>query len=259
MVSRIVNAVRGNLVAWLALFVAMGGTSLAANHYLINSTKQISPKVLKKLKGNRGAAGAQGAPGAPGARGSAGATGATGATGTVDTSKFFSKTESDGKYLGKGEQAADSAKLAGVAASGYTSGEGSQGGRFLEMVNHGKEENFLAVPGIGELSLECLTEPTKATNATLTEHAGSPVFLTWGSVPDKQVPRMETAVLKEGGPTSLTQTFAPAENGTGQMIIQASGDLSTSVHTYATITVSAAVTEGVCRFQGNYTVAQQRF
>jgi hypothetical protein len=250
MITRVVTVIRGNLVAWLALFVALGGTSLAASHFVITSTKQISPKVIKKLKGNRGATGP---------RGLTGPLGPTGATGTVNTTAFFNRTESDGRYLGKGEQAADSAKLAGVAASGYTTGEGSQGGRWIELVNHAKEPNFLAVPGIGELGMECLTEPTKATNVTLTQHAGSAVFLTWGSVPDKQVPRMETAVLKEGVPTSLTQTFAPAENGTGQMTIQASAGLATAVHTYATITVSASVTEGFCRFQANYTVAQQRF
>jgi len=49
-----------NVVATLALVFAMTGGALAASHYLINSTKQISPKVLKKLKGNRGAAGARG-------------------------------------------------------------------------------------------------------------------------------------------------------------------------------------------------------
>ena len=92
----------------------------------------------------------------------------------------------------------------------------------------------------------------------LTQQAGSAVFLTWGSYPEKQPTRMETAVLKETGALDA-QSFGPTENGTGQMIIQASGGLATSVHTYATITVSASVTEGVCRFQANYTVSQQRF
>jgi hypothetical protein len=241
-----------NVVATLALLFAMSGGALAANHYLINSTKQINPKVIKKLKGNRGARGAQGVAG-PG-----GLVGPKGATGTLDSSNFFSKTESDGRYLGKGEQAADSAKLAGVAASGYTTGEGTQGGRWLEMVNNGKEENFLAVPGIGELALECATELAKATNVQLTEHAGSPVFLTWGSYPEGQPTKMKTDVLKAGH-TSDVETFGPTEKGTGQMIIQATANLSTSVHTFATITVSASVTENVCRFQANYTVAQQRF
>ena len=145
-----------------------------------------------------------------------------------------------------------------MPASGYTTGEGSQGGRWLEMVNKATEPNFLSVPGIGELSLECLTTPVRSTAVQLTQQAGSAVFLTWGSYPEKQPTRMETAVLKETGALDA-QSFGPTENGTGQMIIQASGGLATSVHTYATITVSASVTEGVCRFQANYTVSQQRF
>ncbi len=231
-----------NVIASLALVFSMSGAAVAANHYLIKSTKQINPKVLKKLKGSRGAQGP---------------VGPQGATGSPNTANFFSKGESDGRYLGKGETAADSTKLAGVAASGYTTGEGSQGGRWIEMVNAAKEENFLFVPGIGELSLECATAP-KATNLTLTEHAGSSVFLTWGSYPKEQATRMETAVLTEGAP-SLTQTFANGEGGTGQMIIQASAGLTTPVHTYATITVSLSVTGSFCRDQANYTVSQQRF
>jgi len=41
------------VVACLALFVASTGTSIAASHYLITSTKQIKPSVLKSLKGRR--------------------------------------------------------------------------------------------------------------------------------------------------------------------------------------------------------------
>jgi hypothetical protein len=38
-----------NVTATVALVFAMTGGALAANHYLLTSTKQISPKVLKKL------------------------------------------------------------------------------------------------------------------------------------------------------------------------------------------------------------------
>jgi hypothetical protein len=67
-----------NVVATLALVFAMSGGALAANHYLINSTKQINPKVLKKLKGR---AGVNGAPGAPGAQGKVGPLGKEGSIG----------------------------------------------------------------------------------------------------------------------------------------------------------------------------------
>ena len=39
-----------NVAATLALVFAMSGGAPAANHYLITSTNQISPKVLKELK-----------------------------------------------------------------------------------------------------------------------------------------------------------------------------------------------------------------
>jgi hypothetical protein len=78
-----------NVVATLALVFAMSGGALAANHYLINSTKQINPKVLKSLKGNAGKAGANGATGAAGATGPAGSTGATGATGAAGSAVAF--------------------------------------------------------------------------------------------------------------------------------------------------------------------------
>jgi hypothetical protein len=73
-----------NVTATIALFFAMSGGALAAKHYLINSTKQINPKVLKALKGNvgaRGAAGATGAPGAPGGTGKEGPRGQEGKEG----------------------------------------------------------------------------------------------------------------------------------------------------------------------------------
>ncbi len=71
-----------NVAATLALVFAMGGSAAAATHYLITSSKQISPKVLKELKGRQGATGSPGAAGTPGATGPTGATGAPGATGT---------------------------------------------------------------------------------------------------------------------------------------------------------------------------------
>jgi hypothetical protein len=68
-------------IATLALVFAMTGGAYAASKYLITSTKQISPKVLKALKGKAGANGAQGPAGAAGAAGPQGPGGAAGAKG----------------------------------------------------------------------------------------------------------------------------------------------------------------------------------
>lgn len=75
-----------NVVATLALFFAMTGGALAAKHFLITSTKQISPSVLKKLHGANGKTGAKGATGATGAAGATGATGAAGSKGEAGLS-----------------------------------------------------------------------------------------------------------------------------------------------------------------------------
>ena len=74
------------VIAFVALFLALGGGAVAANHYLITSTKQIKPSVLKHLKGARGPRGNQGI---QGAKGDTGATGTTGAKGTTTVVRRF--------------------------------------------------------------------------------------------------------------------------------------------------------------------------
>lgn len=70
-----------NVVATLALVFAMSGSAIAAKHYLINSTKQINPKVIKKLKGNTGKPGLNGAAGPHGQVGAQGKEGPLGKEG----------------------------------------------------------------------------------------------------------------------------------------------------------------------------------
>jgi len=74
-----------NVTATLALFFAMTGGALAAKHYLINSTKQINPKVLKALHGRTGKTGPQGPAGPHGPAGAQGTVGPTGPAGTFST------------------------------------------------------------------------------------------------------------------------------------------------------------------------------
>jgi hypothetical protein len=246
MIQRLTKLIRGNLVAWLALFVALGGTSLAASHYVITSTKQIKPSVIKKLKGNRGATGQKGAQGAQGLKGAAG---------VVDTSQFFNKTESDGRYLGKGAQAADSAELGGVAATEYTTGKGAQGGRWQALTDKQEEANFLFVPMIGEIGVKCSLEGAKIVGVKLTQHAGAGVFYTWASYPEKAVSKVETGLLANDD-DKFEQSLTSTEHGGGQMIIQVSAPAA-SIHAYATITLSVGIEGAECRVQANYTVAEQ--
>jgi hypothetical protein len=84
-----------NVAATLALVFSMSGGALAAKHYLVNSTRQINPKVLNALRGNKGATGPaglqgkegpagkgiEGLPGTGGANGREGPTGREGLTG----------------------------------------------------------------------------------------------------------------------------------------------------------------------------------
>lgn len=82
-----------NVAMTIALVFAMTGGAYAAKKYLITSTKQISPRVLKTLKGAAGRTGAagpvgaagkdggQGLPGVEGKEGKAGVAGKDGTTG----------------------------------------------------------------------------------------------------------------------------------------------------------------------------------
>jgi hypothetical protein len=110
-------------IATLALVFAMTGGAYAAGKYLITSTKQISPKVLKALKGANGKNGAAGLAGAPGAQGPQGVAGAKGETG---------KEGAQGKEGVKGETGKDGVKgiqgIQGVKGEQGIQGiEGKQG------------------------------------------------------------------------------------------------------------------------------------
>jgi hypothetical protein len=105
-----------NVAATLALVLSMSGGALAASHYMINSTKQINPIVLKKLQGDpglrgpRGNDGAQGAEGArgptgpEGAKGGQGPTGAEGPTGATGPSEGWTAKANGNLEIGQSEK-----------------------------------------------------------------------------------------------------------------------------------------------------------
>jgi hypothetical protein len=93
-----------HVVATLALFLAIGGgTALAARRYLITSTNQIKPTVLRSLHGSRGPQGSlgyRGYRGYKGATGAAGVAGATGPGGSATTTGFPSTLPAGKTELG---------------------------------------------------------------------------------------------------------------------------------------------------------------
>ena len=94
-----------NIAMTVVLVFAMSGGALAASKYLITSTKQISPKVLKQLKGKAGPAGAAGATGAQGPQGPGGngQNGTPGANGENVTAKAVPSKIAACKEQGGGE------------------------------------------------------------------------------------------------------------------------------------------------------------
>lgn len=75
-------------ISLVALFFSITGAGIAASHYVITSTSQIRPSVLKTLRGERGPRGLIGRQGLQGSQGPAGATGPSGVlsqTTTINT------------------------------------------------------------------------------------------------------------------------------------------------------------------------------
>src|SRR5437763_1611227 len=105
-----------NVTATLALFFAMSGGALAAKHYLINSTKQISPKVLRALKGNRGPVGLTGPTGKEGPPGKEGLQGKEGSQGKEGPQGKEGKEGGPAVTLAKGQTEVGTYSARGTAA-----------------------------------------------------------------------------------------------------------------------------------------------
>jgi hypothetical protein len=87
----------------LILVFAMSGAAYAGGRVLIKSISQISPKVVKELRGKAGAKGPAGASGAQGAQGAAGAQGPQGPAGPAGSAGKPGEPGAPGEKGEKGE------------------------------------------------------------------------------------------------------------------------------------------------------------
>ncbi len=122
------------LLIGLVVALAMGGTAVAAQHYIITSTHQIKPSVLTQLKGRQGPRGDAGTPGAAGAQGIPGAAGATGAKGDTGAAGAQGSQGPQGPTGPAGGGGGGSSQ---VISSGYLDGSSNLTGTF---VNGGDNE-----------------------------------------------------------------------------------------------------------------------
>jgi hypothetical protein len=122
-----------NVAMTLALVFAMTGGAYAASKYLITSTKQISPKVLKQLHGKNGKNGLNGANGINGKDGAAGAQGLQGIQGLKGQGIQGLKGDNGVSVTGTPIAAGASEPCGEAGGTAYTSASGT------EKVCNGKE------------------------------------------------------------------------------------------------------------------------
>jgi Collagen triple helix repeat (20 copies) len=161
-----------NVTATLALFFALSGGAIAAKRYLISSTKQISPKVMKALKGNRGPAGSGGSSGA------AGATGLTGKEGPQGREGAQGKEGAPGREGAPGKEG-PAGKDGAVAGFSATHGEpvdftsGSEGTPTTIVSKALPAGNFIVNGKVEVLLSDSKTEGSAAMGCKLTDTPSS--------------------------------------------------------------------------------------
>jgi Collagen triple helix repeat (20 copies) len=119
------------VIATIALVFAMSGGAYAAGKYVITSTKQISPKVLKSLQDNTGKTGAAGPAGSAGAQGSQGAAGPAGPAGPAGAKGETGPAGNVGSTGATGAAGAKGASGSPWTAGGTLPSEATETGTYL--------------------------------------------------------------------------------------------------------------------------------
>lgn len=184
-----------NVAMTLTLVFAMTGGAFAAKHWVITSTKQIKPNVLKQLKGKRGPEGKPGPMGPEGKQGPIGSEGKAGKDGTNGTN-------------GTNGLNGKSVTVAEVKVGDATSCN-ALGGASFEAQGSGKK--FFACNGAeGKAGKSVITAPASTQECP----AGGTKFEVEGSDQSEHVCNGEG----EGRPPTKTFTGAWATGSQGQVL-----------------------------------------
>lgn len=138
-----------NVAATMALVFAMGGTAAAATHYLITSTRQIKPSVLKTLEASIAK---KVKPGAPGTNGSNGLNGTDGTDGLNGTNGLNGQDLTSHTPLPSGKS--ESGWFA-VGSGASTSGVAGEGISFSQPLSAGLTAGHAVFNASGTTSTHC--------------------------------------------------------------------------------------------------------
>ncbi len=188
-----------NVVATLALVFAMGGSAVAASHYLITSKKQISPKALKEIA----------------TTGKAGTPGAAGASGPEGKQGLEGKQGPEGKLGPKGEP----------GVQGVVGPQGEKGNTSLPAVTWNKsiktpgksaaEATTVVLEKVGPFTLSghCFLEGEQTVaNTYITTSEEGVVFAETGGL-EEELTKGEAVAVGTGAAKSPTSTHEPAFSG----------------------------------------------
>ena len=242
------------LVALIALSVALSGTATARGVIAALRPNSVTSKTVKdgslriadfnrkdgsRLRGDRGLPGPAGPAGDVGPQGPPGAGGG------------YSKTEAEAAFLGKGAQAADSAKLGGTSASAFVQGGGTQSSGSVLMAAGDPDASLGSIPGIGTLAVGC--SGGENMDLRVTNDQPGTVRASWSYVIEGSAPTIDGRQLTAGNNFDLP--FLAGDSAGVLQLVSTTGAGALAQTTAATVTFTAvndpASDPGKCRWQAD--------